>query len=152
VPKPAPIPVQLSIKETYVVSERTKDVLNIVESAVRESTALALSNPFAKVSFIGASDRSEQAESGALILQASAAALDLFRGLYAVKLATPKLAAGKAMRCSNDALYLSGEIERVLRVQAKGMPKPAKGKIEEAQERLKAIGEAWYNDALVRIQ
>jgi hypothetical protein len=81
------------------------------------------------------------------VLQTAAAALDLFRALYAVELGN-EITAGRAMRSTNDAEYLAGKVSNILGVEQQ-LPEDVGTKLVESRERLKLAGEIWYEDALV---
>lgn len=147
--KPSPIPVPATVRETYVASSRAKDVLNVIESAIREGRALSASDPFqlSRADVLAQTPKDGASNPATLVLQAASSALELFRGLYTVQLGGD-LKSGAAMKRVNDALYLSDEVARILRTEGKRIPTSAKIKLEEARDRLKSIGEAWFEDAL----
>jgi hypothetical protein len=58
--------------------------------------------------------------------------------------------AGIAMRFSNDCVYLSEEMARLISDLPEGpVGEAAMPKFTESQERLKALGESWFEDVLV---
>lgn len=57
---------------------------------------------------------------------------------------------GIAMRFSNDCIFLSEEIARLIAEVPEGpVGDGARPKFEEVQGRLKALGESWFEDVLV---
>ena len=151
---PPPTPLMLSepqqpagpppiLKETYMVSGRTQELLEHVEAVLREGEELVASG-------LLASHRSAASPTGSVVLQAAPLTLDVFRAVYPVTFSAVLLHSPKqAMRFSNDCLYLSTEVRRV-RQALKGLAAASVSeKLQECCERLKLLGESWYSDSIV---
>ncbi|KAI0794459.1 hypothetical protein C8Q74DRAFT_1195156 [Fomes fomentarius] len=137
-----PIPVLVPLKpvqvtETYLVSGRTKDLLQLVEDVLREGAELVSSG------ILGGSP-------GNVIIQAAPMALELFRALVPVtNAALLKQSPKEAMRFSNDCLYVENELRRILA----GLSEPkvgARDKLEDGLERLRVLADSWFEDAIAR--
>ncbi|EPQ56262.1 hypothetical protein GLOTRDRAFT_115586 [Gloeophyllum trabeum ATCC 11539] len=127
-----PIKVRTVSKESYLVSNRVKDVLDIVRSVVQESKEYTASKIF--------SPASTSHPRGTVLMQTASLVLDLYRALYPVKF-LPELdeSASRSMRFSNDCLYLGVELEKAAFGTAS-----VKEKISECQSRLKVLGDSWF--------
>lgn len=130
------------LKETYMVSGRTKELLEHVEAILREGEELVASG-------LLASHHPAASLTGSVILQAAPLTLDVFRAVYPVTFSailqhSPK----QAMRFSNDCLYLSNEVRQV-RQALKGPAASVAEKLQECCERLKLLGDSWYLDTIV---
>ncbi|KZT67377.1 hypothetical protein DAEQUDRAFT_713635 [Daedalea quercina L-15889] len=139
-PKPAPVPPPV-LKETYMVSGRTKELVRHVESILEEGEELVASG-------LLASHQSPTSPTGSVILQAAPLTLDVFRAVYPVTFSailqqSPK----QAMRFSNDCLYLSIEVWHI-RQALEGSAATVSKKLQECGERLKLLGESWYSDVI----
>lgn len=131
------------LKETYMVSGRTRELLEHIEVILREGEALVASGLFASL-------QPAAWPTGFFILQAAPLAMDVFRAVYPVTFSavlqhSPK----QAMRFSNDCLHLSTEVQQV-RQYLKGPTNSVSEKLQECCERLKLLGESWYSDTTVR--
>ena len=132
---PPPKPVQVT--ESYVVSGRTKDLLRLVEDILREGAEL-LSSGILKPTASGSP--------GSVIMQAAPMALELFRALVPVANATLlKQSAKEPMKFSNDCLYVGKELGRIV-AGLSGVPRD---KFDEGLERLRVLGDSWFEDAIV---
>lgn len=126
------------IKESYLVSGRTRELLNLVQRVLNEADQLDSSAIFSRYP--------RQTPTG-IIAQASSLILDLYRGLYPVSQSaeltnSPKL----SMTLSNDCLYMSGEVEAI----AHRFPR-VKESFSDSSRRLKVLSEAWFNETVVRM-
>jgi centromere/kinetochore protein ZW10 len=76
---------------------------------------------------------------------------DLFRALVPVVHGAPMAAsAGIAMRFSNDCIYLSEEIVRIIADVPEGPVGDAvRPKLQDTQEKLKVLGKSWFDEVLV---
>ncbi|TFY64920.1 hypothetical protein EVJ58_g2304 [Rhodofomes roseus] len=136
----APAPV---LKEAYVVSGRTKELMQHVESILKEGAELVSSG-------LLASHQSSSSAPGSVVLQAAPLTLDVFRAVYPVTFSAILQASPKpAMRFSNDCLYLSGEVQR-LQQSLKGPAIAVSEKLQDSAERLKLLGDSWYSDTIDR--
>lgn len=129
-------PVATVIKESYLVSGRTKDLLDLVRLSLTEADELDASAIFAAYARHG---------SPSLIAQAASLTLDLYRGLYPITwsiglLDSPKL----SMNFSNDCLYMSGEVEAI----ARQFPQ-SREKLAESSQRLQQLSETWFDETIV---
>jgi protein transport protein DSL1/ZW10 len=127
-------------KEIYLISLRTQQLLTTVSSILHEAHQLSSSSP----SIFPLS--SSSSPPGTILRQTASAALDLWRGLYPVA-ASAELAKdpGRAMRFSNECLWLSREVGRVL---ADGRHEQD-GRMEECKAALTVLGESWFHDTIV---
>ncbi|KAG9087157.1 hypothetical protein FRC06_002703, partial [Ceratobasidium sp. 370] len=127
--------------ETYLVSRRAQKVLGLAEHALREGKELVSTDIFPP----GTSPAP-----GSLVLGSIPSFFDLFRALVPVTHGTNMAASGGiAMRFSNDCTYLSEEMARLILDIPEGVVgNAARPKFVEVQERLKALGESWFEDVL----
>jgi centromere/kinetochore protein ZW10 len=128
-------------KESYRVSGRMKQLLRLVEDVISEGKHLSWSKVLPS--------SSSTLSLGTIILQSAPSALDLFRGLYPVKHARDLESADKAMAFSNDCLYMSSQVERLLAGPAHDVT-ALKDKFEECKSYFKVLSESWYYDTIVR--
>ncbi|TBU47577.1 hypothetical protein BD309DRAFT_951562 [Dichomitus squalens] len=132
-------PVQLT--ESYVVSSRMKELLQLLEDILHESAELV---------FSGILNATSSGSPGNTIVQAAPMALELFRALVPVtNAALLKQSPKEPMKFSNDCLYASQELRRIV-AGLSGPKVAARDKLEEAVERLKVLGESWFEDAIAR--
>ncbi|KAJ7782061.1 hypothetical protein DFH07DRAFT_792440 [Mycena maculata] len=127
--------------ETYLVSGRMRQVINIVEDVLAEGRKFAASKIFPPLE--------TSSPPGTVLLQSAASILDLYRALYPVKFAGRLKTVPEApMQFSNDCLYLSGELARV-EADVKGDALvPVKDRLVECQNRLKILGDSWFEDTV----
>ncbi|KAG8678618.1 hypothetical protein FRC08_017636 [Ceratobasidium sp. 394] len=127
--------------ETYLVSRRAQKVLGLAEDALREGRELVSTDIFPP----GTSPAP-----GSLVLGSIPSFFDLFRALVPVAHGANMAASGGiAMRFSNDCTYLSEEMTRLISDIPEGaVGNAARPKFVEVQERLKALGESWFEDVL----
>ncbi|KAG8692056.1 hypothetical protein FRC11_007022 [Ceratobasidium sp. 423] len=137
----APAAKQEPVTETYMVSTKAQKILVLAEDALKEGKELVLSHIFPP---------DTTPIPGTLILGCIPSFFDLFRALVPVAHGGPMAAsAGIAMRFSNDCLYMSEEIGRIIA----GLPKGTVGegvrpKLREVQEKLKVFSESWFEEVL----
>ncbi|KAF8659809.1 hypothetical protein AX16_001694 [Volvariella volvacea WC 439] len=127
-------------KESYVVSARAKQIILLVEDVLKEGKQLKSS---------GILDYLSSSAPGTIISQTALSCLDLYRALYPVKFSKELQASGqpwRAMRFSNDCLWLGDEIERVLRGVGEG--DAVKQKLKEEREQFNVLGESWFYDTI----
>ena len=126
--------------ETYLVSGRMKHIINMVDDVLSEGKELAASEIFS-------SSTESSAAPGTTLFQSASSILDLFRALYPVKFNTGLGSSPeRALRFSNDCLYLSGEIEQIEHRNGVAM---VKEKLLECKDRLKVLGDSWFEDTIV---
>ncbi|CAE6462984.1 unnamed protein product [Rhizoctonia solani] len=132
---------QEPVTETYMISTKVQKILALAEDALKEGKELVLSNVF---------PRNTATIPGALILGCIPSFFDLFRALVPVAHGGPMAAsAGISMRFSNDCLYMSEEIGRILvGVPAGAVGESVRPRLQEAQEKLKVFGESWFEEVL----
>lgn len=138
-PKPTLAPKQQT--ETYLVSGRVLELFWLVEDVLREAAELAASN------ILQPQATSSTSQIGSVISQTAALVLDLYRGLYPVAAASPLASPKRGMGFSNDCLWLSAELNKVLSQPA--LSATTKTKLSEARERLKTLGKCWYDETIV---
>ncbi|KAI0042195.1 hypothetical protein FA95DRAFT_1500426 [Auriscalpium vulgare] len=126
-------------KEMYMVSARARDVADAVEAALREGSE-----------FAAASSIPTSSARGTLLWQTAPSIVDLFSALYPVQAQHALTAsAEKAMLFANDCVYLS---TRLARMSTSGTGAPVRDKLSEAAERLRVVGESWFEDDIERQQ
>ncbi|KAG8737597.1 hypothetical protein FRC12_017081 [Ceratobasidium sp. 428] len=127
--------------ETYLISRRAQKVLGLVESALREGKELESTDIFPP---------NTSPAPGSLVLGSVPSFFDIFRALVPVAHGANMAASGGiAMRFSNDCTYLSEEMTRLISdIPAGSVGDAARPKFVETQERLKALGESWFEDVL----
>lgn len=131
------------IKESHRVSERMRRLVKIVEDAVIEGKNLSNSNVLPLPS--------SSSPLGTIILQTSSSILDLFRGLYPAKHAKELEETDRAMAFSNDCLYLSDRIERIMNGPAHDHPS-LKERFEECKLYFQVLSDSWYDDTIDKQQ
>jgi centromere/kinetochore protein ZW10 len=122
-----------------------RQIINIVEDVLSEGQKFATSKIFPPIE--------TSSPPGTVLLQSAASILDLYRALYPVKFASSlKTAPDAPMQFSNDCLYLSGEIARMENAVSSGSLAPVKDRLAECRQRLKVLGESWFEDTVVRVK
>ncbi|TFK48548.1 hypothetical protein OE88DRAFT_1704425 [Heliocybe sulcata] len=131
--RPETLKVPLSvIKESYLVSDRVKEILNAVRSALQESKEFSAAKIF--------SSTSSSSPPGTLLMQTAPLVLDLYRALYPVKFALElEESPARSMRYSNDCLHLSKELDQVELGTGS-----VKDKMTECKDRLRVVGDSWF--------
>ena len=129
-------------KEKYLVSGYVTQLIKNVENVLEEGKEFATSK-------IIASNSSSSSSPGFLILQSAISVLDLFRALYPVHFGSILTAPERAMRFSNDCIYISGEVSKLIK-RTQAFPDMSQ-KLVECKESLQVLGESWFEDAIVRI-
>ncbi|PIL24678.1 hypothetical protein GSI_12562 [Ganoderma sinense ZZ0214-1] len=137
-PAPPPPPKPMQVTESYVVSGKTKELLQLIEDVLREGAELA-SSGILKLTVSGSP--------GSVIMQAAPMALELFRALVPVaNAAVLKQSAKEPMKFSNDCLYVGKELGRIV----EGLSGVSRDKLEEGLERLRVLADSWFEDTIVR--
>ncbi|GBE89597.1 hypothetical protein BKA93DRAFT_723614 [Sparassis latifolia] len=132
------------IKESYVVSGRTKELIRLVEDVLAEGAELASSG------ILSAYYASSGSRAGALILQAAPLTLELYRALYPVSASVELTSSSRrSIRFSNDCLYIGSEIDRIVR-NLKGAMCSAKDKLVECKEAMNVLGDSWFEETIGR--
>ena len=132
---PPPKPVQVT--ESYVVSGKTKELLQLVEDVLREGAELVAS---------GILKPTTSGSPGSVIMQAAPMALELFRALVPVtNAALLKQSAKEPMKLSNDCLYVETELRRIIAA----LSEAERDKLEQGRERLRVLADSWFEDAIV---
>ncbi|KAH9893391.1 hypothetical protein C8Q73DRAFT_746134 [Cubamyces lactineus] len=135
VPPVPPKPVQIA--ESFLVSGRTKELLQLVEDVLREGAELVSSGVL-------------KSSSGDIIMQAAPMALELFRALVPVVNATLlEQSAKEPMRFSNDCRFVGRELQDIVS-QLNGPKATARDKLEEGLESLKVLANSWFEDTIAR--
>ncbi|OCH91473.1 hypothetical protein OBBRIDRAFT_886899 [Obba rivulosa] len=142
-PQLVPPPPPARMKETYVVSGFTKELLQLVEAILQEGANLASSGVLSAYS-------PASSPSGSIISQSAPLVLDLFRALYPVAHqpdfdASPK----RSMRFSNDCLYLGNELKGIVAKTNMNIPVIII-KLQDGVERLKLVGNSWFDETIDR--
>lgn len=134
-------PARTVVKESYVVSSRMKELVALVQDILGEASDLASSG-------ILSSFQSGSSPVGNVIRQAAALSLDLYRALYPVAFAA-QLGASPKQSCgfSNDCLWMGKEVAALTAGTDRIVD--ANKKLEESADRLKVLGESWFEDIIV---
>ncbi|KAJ6518886.1 hypothetical protein C8R45DRAFT_807703 [Mycena sanguinolenta] len=127
-------------KESYLVSGRIRQIINLVEDVLKEGQKFAASRIFPPIE--------TGLPAGTVLLQSAASILDLYRSLYPVKFRNRLKAADAPMQFSNDCLFLSGEITRIQAATAAKNLAPVEDRLVECRTRLKIMSESWYEDTV----
>ncbi|CCM02541.1 uncharacterized protein FIBRA_04643 [Fibroporia radiculosa] len=131
-----------AVEESYMVSGRSKELVQHTERILSEGARLASSGIFS-------SQRSPTVPIASLLLQAAPFTLELYRAIYPVTcskalMASPKL----SIRFSNDCLYLSAEVGRLLDSLTPSTTS-VKTRLEECRDHLKLLGESWFAETIL---
>ncbi|KAJ7130610.1 hypothetical protein C8R44DRAFT_613672 [Mycena epipterygia] len=128
-------------KETYSVSGRMRQIINILEDVLTEGQKFAASKMLPAIE--------TSSPPGTVLLQSAASILDLYRALYPVKFSWKlKSVPEVPMQFSNDCLYLSGEIARVEAAAHGGALAPVKDRLAECRHQFKVLGDSWFEDTV----
>ncbi|KAI0642247.1 hypothetical protein C8Q79DRAFT_917367 [Trametes meyenii] len=131
----------IRVVESFLVSGRTKELLQLVEDVLREGAELVSS---------GILGGHVSGSPGNIIVQAAPMALELYRALVPVANATLlQQSAKEPMRFSNDCRFIGQELERIV-AKLNGPKAAAQDKLEEGLETLKALADSWFEDAIAR--
>lgn len=131
-------------KETYMVSGRAKELTLFAANVLEEGLKLASMGIF--------STDSCNPSTGSTLSQAAPLTMELFRAVYPVRFGSTLGSVPKrAMRFSNDCLYLSVELGHIS-VSLKTASSSIKDKLDDCKDRLKLLGESWYHETIVRVQ
>ncbi|KAI0758621.1 Centromere/kinetochore Zw10-domain-containing protein [Irpex lacteus] len=123
--------------ESYLVAGRMKELLALVDEIIREAADLTSSGVFS-------SHVSSHTSVGGTIAPTAASVLDLYRALYPVHAASKLASTAKwSLLFANNCTWLSGEVVRV-----DGKAVGAGDKLGECVERLREVGELWYEDVV----
>ncbi|TFK65606.1 hypothetical protein BDN72DRAFT_889334 [Pluteus cervinus] len=134
----APVQAGPPPKENYLVSGRTKLILRIVADVLTEGRQLQASRILPTVAGMSAP--------GTIIFQSASSCLDLYRALYPIKFSTTLSAPERAMRYSNDCLYLSEELDNML--HAGSYEDGVKQKLVDCKEHFRVLSESWLYDTV----
>ena len=126
-------------KDTYLVSNITREIVKIVEEVLKEGKEFASSK-------IMPSPSVSSPQPGSLILQTAVSVLDLFQALYPIKFGLALASPERSMRFSNDCIYLSEEVARIERLES-----TLGEKLAECRGNLRILGDSWFDDAIVII-
>ncbi|EMD39295.1 hypothetical protein CERSUDRAFT_112943 [Gelatoporia subvermispora B] len=131
------------VKESYVVSGFTRDLLQLVGAILQEGANLAASGVLSTYC-------SANSPSGSVILHSAPLVLDLFRALYPVVHQEDFEASLKrSMRFSNNCLYLGNELNHNLARMDKGAT-TVETKLQDCIEKLKLLGNSWFEETIDR--
>ncbi|KAL0953809.1 hypothetical protein HGRIS_004990 [Hohenbuehelia grisea] len=138
-------PVVTPRKETYRASGRMKHIVKMVGDVIYEGKIFAASGVLPNPSALANAD--SRSAPGTLLLQSAPSILDLFRAVYPIKFSDMLAdAPGRAMRFSNDLLYLSSEVKRL--ADELTSLDAVKEKLVECHHRLQLLGDSWYEDTV----
>ncbi|TDL23641.1 hypothetical protein BD410DRAFT_768181 [Rickenella mellea] len=146
-PEPSPKVIQKARGpeiETFAVSGRAKDIMNLVEEILAEGEQLSLSSVLEE--FPGSASSSP----ATLISQTAPNVLDIWRALRPIAIpSTSTRLPELSMRFSSDCLYLSKEVSaKTVKLPDVPVTKP----LEECAERLVSLGEWWFDSAIEKQQ
>ena len=126
--------------ETYVISERARQLADTVDDILREGEEFASTMIFDSKAFT-----TQQQTRGSVILQTAPAVLDLFRALYPVRFGQP--AEPKSIVFANDCIYAHRRALSAAQQSAVG----AKDRLVETADSLEVIGKGWYEQSIVGV-
>ncbi|KAI0773308.1 hypothetical protein BD413DRAFT_541034 [Trametes elegans] len=131
----------VKVTESFLVSGRTKDLLQLVEDVLREGADLVSS---------GILNTHVSHSPGSVIMQAAPMALELFRALVPVVNANAlQQSAKEPMQFSNDCRFVEQELQRIVS-KLSGPKVTVRDQLEEALETLKVLAGSWFEDAIIR--
>ncbi|KAL5513152.1 YTM1_2 [Sanghuangporus vaninii] len=139
--------------ETYLISSRITDVIRLISKILSEGKALSKSSV---LSDFPLSPPDSNSNASMLILQAAPAALDLYRAVYPVVFATELSRSARALRFSNDCLYMHEEVTKLVELEFQngavlaGSATSVHDQVNEALERLHALGTWWFDEGIER--
>ncbi|ESK96517.1 protein kinase subdomain-containing protein [Moniliophthora roreri MCA 2997] len=126
-------------KETYVVSSRMREILDLVNNVLRESQQFADSHLIAP--------HESSSEPGSILSRTAVSVLDLYRSLYPVVFGAHLNSIEGPIRYSNNCLFLSQEVERIKHQQHKPSSS-LQSELADCQHQFKVMGDSWYADAI----
>ncbi|KAI0629379.1 hypothetical protein C8Q77DRAFT_1202629 [Trametes polyzona] len=147
-PQPPPVPIHapvkpVEVKETFLVSGRTKELLQLVEDVLREGADLVASGILASYA---------SGSAGNIVMQAAPMALELYRALVpVVNAANLQQSAKEPMRFSNDCRFIGQELQRIV-TKLSGPKAASREKLEEGLEVLDLLADSWFDNAIAREQ
>lgn len=136
-------------KERYLVSGHIRRVVGMVRDILEEGIEFVGCDLFESLSQLV--DLSTATEQGQHLFQCAPSILDLYRAVYPVKHSVGE--ASNAMKFSNDCLFLSEEVGKIV-AECKDRlvaPDQVKERLEECGKRLEILGSSWFGDTIVRI-
>ncbi|CDO69756.1 hypothetical protein BN946_scf184766.g1 [Trametes cinnabarina] len=129
------------VTESYVVSGRTKDLLQLLEDVLHEGTELVSS---------GVLKPTVAMSPGNLLMQAAPMALELFRALVPIANATLLQQSPKEpMRFANDCRFVGEELVRIVS-RLTGPKAATQDKLQEGVESLRVLADSWFEDAIAK--
>lgn len=127
-----------------MVSRRAKELMQHVEGILQEGVDLALS-------MILSASSSSNSPSGSILVQAAPLTLELFRAIYPVRSGSALANSPKqSMRFSNDCLYLSTEVDRIVDHLHTAVFR-VRENLEDCRDRLKLLGDSWFEETIVSV-
>ncbi|KAL5536950.1 YTM1_1 [Sanghuangporus sanghuang] len=139
--------------ETYLISSRITDVIRLISNMLSEGRALSKSSVFSDFPL---SSPDSTSNASTLVLQSAPAALDLYRAVYPVVFAMELSRSARALRFSNDCLYMHEEITKLVELEFRngavlaGSAASVHEQMNEALERLHALGAWWFDEGIER--
>ncbi|KAI0352169.1 hypothetical protein OH77DRAFT_1523623 [Trametes cingulata] len=139
---PAPVPVKpVKVTESFLVSGRTKQLLQLVEDVLREGAEFVTS---------GILDSSVSAASAGIIVQAAPMALELYCALTpVVNAALLQQSAKEPMRFSNDCRFVGQELQHIV-TKLSGPKAVAREQLQEGLATLNVLADSWFEDAVAK--
>ncbi|KAJ3929915.1 MAG: hypothetical protein NXY57DRAFT_922396 [Lentinula lateritia] len=137
-------PLDLSIsapKESYLVSTSMKDIVALVQETLREGREVGDSK------LLSPAHESSSAP-GSILYQTAVSILDLYRALYPVVFSGILQSLEGPMRFSNNTLYLSTEIDIIVKELHGSNVQTVKERFSECGRAFKLLSESWYGDAI----
>ncbi|KAL5492372.1 YTM1_3 [Sanghuangporus weigelae] len=139
--------------ETYLISSRIQDLIRLISNILSEGKALSKSSVFSDFP-LAPPDSTSNAST--LVLQTAPAALDLYRAVYPVVFATDLSWPARALRFSNDCLYMHEEVTKLVELEFQngavlaGSAASVHEQMNEALEGLHALGAWWFDEGIER--
>lgn len=135
------VPPRKEAQERYLIPERTKSIMKMVETVIDEGKLFYASNLF--------DGRDVAPPPGTILSQSALSILDLYRAVYPIKHAKALEEPKNAFLFSNSCLYLAGAIQR-LEDTLYG-ESILKERLAEYRANLQVASDSWFGETIVSI-
>ena len=140
------IPVKEKVPETYEISIRAQEIVQLIKSIFTEGRDILATSAFSQSGFCPP-DSGEIACT--IVLQASPAVLDLYRAVFPVVTSLGSSKSVRAMRFGNDCAYIHEEVSKI--EIPTGNSSTIKEQMHEALEHLHALETWWFEEGIVSL-
>ncbi|EJD07530.1 uncharacterized protein FOMMEDRAFT_115831 [Fomitiporia mediterranea MF3/22] len=131
--------------ETYLISGRIQDLVQLISEILDEGGTTASSSLFSDFPL---SSPESNSSASTFVLQTAPAVLDLYRAVYPIAFAAELTSSARALRFANDCTYLHEEAAQ-LKLAADNAD-VVHEQMREALDRLHALGAWWYDEGIER--